>query len=85
MVISVKRGGVTSRYWSGNGSNISVESDKFDKVLSISFSISSKGGGETSVCVFIDGESFNQVAAHMMRADRDKAIKAFGTALLEGS
>ena len=47
----VQRGGVSSPYWSGETSDISTIA--FPDRLQISFSLPSKGGGDTSIAVNI--------------------------------
>jgi hypothetical protein len=76
MTISVKRCGVTARYWAFETDDVSV-SARGDETVSLDFSISSKGGGRTRVSVRIDYESFCEIACTMIKVDQDEAIKAF--------
>ncbi|MDW6020647.1 hypothetical protein SAZ10_02600 [Mesorhizobium sp. BAC0120] len=51
------------------------------KSTCMSFSIPSKGGGDTIIELQIESDSFAELAAAMMKADPKAATKAFGAAL----
>ena len=79
MTIKAFRSGETSPYWSSDpyDESISVENDE----VKISFSMPSKGGGVTQSAFLIAQDSFNELAAIMLQANPDSAIRAFGAAL----
>ena len=68
---------------------ISVGSKEKDKNMiknkvAITFRVDLHGFGFTDIAVWIDGDSFNQLAKAMMEANSNEAIKAFGAALQAG-
>jgi hypothetical protein len=81
MVIEVKRGGVTSPRWSGDGANVRVLPSREAERLSIRFDMPSKGGGYTDVAVRILPDSFEEIAKGMVVSDPIAAVRAFGKAL----
>lgn len=85
MGVSVLRGGVTSRTWSGSGSEGTIGYlsgwGTTAPLVTLSFQMPSKGGGETQVLVQIDPESFERLATCMLNASKEDAIRAFGAAL----
>jgi hypothetical protein len=80
MAIEVLRGGETARAWSGTGWDVSLVPSS-PNAIRIKFKIASKGGGTTDVSVQVDSDSFKDFARAMMKANQNKAIKAFGAAL----
>ncbi len=84
------RGGVTSNYHTKESGRVRVDfypedSKTQNGSLSLHHSIASKGGGATSITLFIDANSFDQIASMMVQANRKKAITAFAKALLEAA
>lgn len=79
MAISVKRGGLTSTRWYGDGHDVRLH--KGDQGPTIDFCLPSKGGGTTEVRVSIDQGHFSELAWFMMQADPQAAIAAFGAAM----
>ncbi|WP_376742347.1 hypothetical protein [Ensifer canadensis] len=51
--------------------------------IQIIVNIASKGGGTTTIVTKINRTDFDELAAHMLRADKDVACKAFARALLK--
>ena len=84
MAIKVKRGGITARTWTPVNHPVTLNHSQGDSV-SIRFMMDSKGGGVTEVLVEVDRESFGAFVQHMMAADRNAALKAFGHALQQGT
>lgn len=80
MAIEARRGGVTSPYWYGPPLDVDLRGMQGDRII-LSFSMSSKGGGTTSVSVSIPPSDFKQLAKAMIEVDREAAIKSFGLAL----
>lgn len=83
MTITAYRGGGKSEKWSEQYEDIvKCEAHQLNSCISIQFIINSKGGGETKISVEIHPDSFERVAEIMTAADVRKAVKAFGSALL---
>ena len=81
VTIKAYRSGETSPYWSSDPYKEAVSAHSGE--IQLSLSMPSKGGGVTEVAVMIDHDSFDELAAVMMKADADAAIRAFGLALAE--
>ncbi|MBV1708142.1 MAG: hypothetical protein KGQ37_13165 [Hyphomicrobiales bacterium] len=79
MTVKAFRSGETSPYWSKDPYKeaMSVHDDE----LRMSFSMPSKGGGVTEVALQIADDSFEELAALMLKASPHAAIRAFGAAL----
>jgi hypothetical protein len=60
------------------------DKNKIKNKVAITFRVDLPGFGFTDIAVWIDGDSFNQLAKAMMEANSNEAIKAFGTALQAG-
>ena len=84
MTIEIKRGGESTGYWSDDGWDVEVLHNTPGKNIEIRFSIASKGGGTTNVIVCVNSDSFGQITNAMMKADADRAIKAFESAMRAG-
>lgn len=76
----VKRGGITSRYWFRDPETDDVELLS-EKELELSFSISSKGGGNTALSITIGSKDFSALLEGMSSADRHAAIVAMSKEL----
>ena len=83
MAIEVMRGGKTAPTWSGFGYNIKVSGVSDPARLSIFFEIASKGGGTTQIAVRVKPDSFDEVAAAMIKAAPKDAVRAFGKAMMK--
>jgi hypothetical protein len=81
MTITVKRGPEGSNYWSGDGTNGRIIHQ--DNYLEVRGSIA-YGQGSSDVGFQIHTDSFDELAAAMMAADKVSAAKAFGWALGNG-
>jgi hypothetical protein len=88
MGIKVFRGGRRAPQWSGTGANIWISTSPAGSgelvCFSINFSLPSRGAGTIDVRVQVQSDSFKEVAAAMMQADADAAVKAFGATLRRG-
>jgi hypothetical protein len=84
MTIEIKRGGESTGYWSEDGWDVEVLHNTPGKNIEIRFSIASKGGGTTNVIVCVNSDSFGQITNAMMKADTDRATKAFESAMRAG-
>jgi hypothetical protein len=60
------------------------DTNKIKNKIAITFRVELSGVGFTDIAVWIDGDSFNQLAKAMMEANSNEAIKAFGAALQAG-
>jgi len=81
----VKRRGVTAKEWYGE-TNIVIASGGGKKQpdansLCLHFDIPSKGGGETTIKIFIPPQDFPTLLALMSEADSDATIKAMADEL----
>jgi hypothetical protein len=70
---TVKRGGVTAKYWYGTIQSVSISAAA---EMRIRFSMSSKGGGDTQVEMRIEPEDFSTIVETMMLVDRQAAMEA---------
>jgi len=81
MAITISRGSPNAKRWYGPGFNpeILILSDGIALRGTINY-----GKGESEVEFKIDLDSFSDLARVMMEADKNAAVKAFGTALSAG-
>src|SRR3990172_5679613 len=76
----VKRGGTTSRYWYRDPETDDIELLS-NQGIELSFSISSKGGGETTLSITIGSKDFSALLECMSSTDRQTAIAAMAKEL----
>ena len=76
----VKRGGTTSRYWYRDPETDDVELLS-NQGFELSFSISSKGGGETTLSITIGSKDFSVLLECMSSTDRQTALAAMAKEL----
>ena len=60
------------------------DKNKIKNKVAIMFRVDLSEYGLTDIAVWIDGDSFSQLAKAMMEANSNEAIKAFGAALQAG-
>ena len=83
LALTVKRGGITSDYRiEQNDPNGSLQSYCDGRAFEISFHLDSKGGGKTSVSVWIKSDDFEKIAAAMMLSDPVITRVAFARAII---
>ncbi|MET3891068.1 hypothetical protein ABIE41_002144 [Bosea sp. OAE506] len=87
MTITAKRSGLTALTWSTDPSRVGLSApgpfEDHPGHIRLDFSMPSKGGGITQVRLEITGESFERLAIAMIKVDREAALRAFGSALLQ--
>ena len=71
---AVWRGGSTSRYINRETANVAL---KIAEYMQLTFSMASKGGGRTRVCLRIEPKDFGALASAMAAVDRQAAMLAF--------
>jgi hypothetical protein len=71
---TVKRAGVTAKYWT-HGTN-DIDLDVGMSAINLSFAIDSKGGGQTQIELEIRHEDFAVILATMSAANRQAALLA---------
>jgi len=81
MAITVYRKGVTASEWTSRQKAVLANKPETGEVVALVI-MNSKGGGNMEIWTHIDSDSFAEVAAHMVAANREAAIRAFGNALL---
>jgi hypothetical protein len=75
---TVRRGGVTARYWYESISSVSINASS---QINIGFSMDSKGGGQTQVQMEIGPEDFPTLLQMMSLVNRQAAMEAMSTEL----
>jgi hypothetical protein len=75
---TVRRGGVSARYWYETIRSVAVSAAS---ELRLSFSMSSKGGGYTQVQMEIRPEDFSTIVEMMSLVDRQAAMEAMAAEL----
>jgi len=69
MTMESRRGGASTNYWSGHGSEPTLHYETSSKAIQFRFSISSKGGGDTNCMVRVPSGDFGRVINSMVSAD----------------
>ena len=69
MTMQSFRGGVSTKQWSGSGSEPTLSHETSSKAIQFRFSISSKGGGDTNCMVLVPSEDFGRVVDYMVTTD----------------
>ena len=82
MTMESKRGGASTNYWSGSGSEPRLYLDAARKDIQFRFTIPSKGGGDTNCMVRVPSEDFREVARAMAKADPDEGHYEIAKAML---
>jgi hypothetical protein len=84
MTMESKRGGASTDYWSGSGSEPKLYfTDSARKDIQFRFTIPSKGGGDTNCMVRVPSEDFDSVARAMAKADREEGPYNIAKAMLD--
>jgi hypothetical protein len=80
---SVRRAGKTSRYWESETDKVSISASSKSEAVTLSFEISSKGGGVTRLWVDVGHGDFG-VLLESMRAAHLPATMKHSAALMAG-
>ena len=76
---TVYRGGRTARVWAGETKRVALA--HYKDGAAFSFSLPSKGGGITEICMEVGSADFRHIVSTLLRGDRRTAMREMASAL----